>query len=312
MQIAVTFTANEFQGIYRGKKYHDEDFEQVLARADAIGCSKVILTTMTLAGAHQNISACRRFPGKCYLTLGIHPYHAADLYDGTTTIEELVNLGRTLAAQESSPLVAFGEIGLDYFYLSKVDKETQRRAFVEQLEVAITFDLPLFLHARDSCEDFISIIKPFIPKLPRGGIVHSFAGSKAEMLSLVDLGFDISVNGISFKMEEQLDMVKAIPLNRLQLETDAPWCEIPSQGGILDYLKDAPPLPANRKHGKFVSGDMVKGRNESCTIERVARIVAGIKDIPLEQVVDAAWQNSVKMFGLDVNPRRSAVVESDL
>lgn len=259
-----------------------------------------MLTTMTLAGAHQNIDACRRFPVKCYMTLGIHPYHATDLYDGTTSLQELADTGKQLVAQEDSPLVAFGEIGLDYFHLDRADKNMQQKAFIDQLELATAFDLPLFLHARDACEDFISIIKPFIPRLRKGGIVHSFAGSKAEMLSLVDLGFDISVNGVSFKTDEQLEMVKAIPLERLQLETDAPWCEITSQGSILDYLKEAAPLPVSRKHGKFVKGDMVKGRNESCTIDRVARIVAGIKGIPLEQVTDAAWRNSIRMFDLGV------------
>lgn len=119
------------------------------------------------------------------------------------------------------------------------------------------------------------------------------------MIGLVELGFDISVNGISFKTEEQLDMVRAIPMERLQLETDAPWCEIPTSDLIKEYLKDALPLPSSRKSSKFVKGDMVKGRNESCVIERVARVVAGVKGIPLDEVVDAAWKNSIRMFNFN-------------
>ena len=307
LQIAVTYTADQFHGIYRGKKYHDEDFDDVVLRAEAVGCSKLILTTMTLEGARQNHEVCKRHPGRCYMTLGIHPYHAAELYAESSRIEDLVAFGRTLLAEEDHPLVAFGEIGLDYFYLNKASKELQHRAFLDQLEVATTAefaDLPLFLHCRDAYEDFVMLIKPFLPKLKQKrspGIVHSFAGTKDEMLGLVELGFDISVNGVSFKTEDQLDMVRAIPLDRLQLETDAPWCEIPTSGPATAFLKDAPPLPQNKKHGGFVRGLMVKGRNESCVIDRVARIVAGVKGGPLDEVVDAAWRNSVRMFGLAID-----------
>jgi len=296
----VTYTAAEFHGIYRGKKHHDEDFDCVLSRADDYGCSKLILTTMTLEGAHQNLEFCQKYPSKCYMTLGIHPYHAADISDDNDTLIRLSHFCKTLTSQLSSPLVAFGEIGLDYFYLNKASKEAQQHAFLAQLELATTLSLPLFLHVRDAYDDFVTLITPFLPRLPRRGIVHSLAGTRQEMLGLVDMGFDISVNGVSFRTEEQLEMVRAIPLERLQLETDAPWCEILSTG-LERYLGAARPLPPSRKHGKFVRGEMVKGRNESCTMERVARIVAGVKGLDVGVVVDAAWANSVRMFGTEEN-----------
>jgi TatD DNase family protein len=299
VQIAVTYTANEFHGIYRGKKQHDEDFEEVLTRAEMVGCSKVVLTTMTLTGAHQNIEICKQYPNKCYMTLGIHPYHAADLYNGTSRVEDLVRFGRSILDKNKSSLVAFGEIGLDYFYLDRASKELQQKAFLDQLEVATQFNLPLFLHVRDSYEDFVTLIKPFIPRLPKGGVVHSFAGTTEEMLGLVELGFHISVNGVSFKAEPQLEMVRAIPMHRLQLETDAPWCELSSNGLITEYLKDAPPVPPGRKPSKFVRGETVKGRNESCFINRVACVVAGVKGVSLEEVATASWRNSIELFRLD-------------
>ncbi|TQB69384.1 hypothetical protein MPDQ_001923 [Monascus purpureus] len=116
----------------------------------------------------------------------------------------------------------FGEIGLDYDYLDRADKETQQRAFHDQLYLSVEIQLPLFLHVRNACADFISIIKPYLPQLPRGGLVHSFAGSKEEMLQLVDLVLEISVNGVCFHTDERLEMVRHIPLDRLHLETDAP------------------------------------------------------------------------------------------
>lgn len=235
------------------------------------------------------------------MTLGVHPYHAGDLYDRTSPVQNLVDLGRSLLADDSlkSALVAFGEIGLDYFYLNRASKELQQKAFLDQLEVATGFDLPLFLHVRDSYQDFVSLIKPFLPRLKRGGIVHSFAGTKDEMLGLVELGFHISVNGISFRTEEQVEMVRAIPLDRLQLETDAPWCFIPTTGLTKDLSKAASPLPPSKKADKFERGKMVKGRNESCVMEHIARIVAGIKAISVDEVADAAWRNSQSMFKLE-------------
>ncbi|KAL4958250.1 hypothetical protein BDW69DRAFT_154557 [Aspergillus filifer] len=282
-----------------------------------------MLTTMSLPLAHENIKIVRQFPEICTMTLGVHPYHAAEIYappeasetgdtnadnsDGRQYLQELRSFAKALLAEQTaetgSPLVAFGEIGLDYEYLTRSDKTTQQRAFQEQLAIAVELQLPLFLHVRESCADFISIIKPFLPDLPRRGLVHSFAGTKEEMLELTALGFDISVNGICFRTEEQLDMVRSIPLEKLQLETDAPWCEVlEGDEKIKPYLEGARPLPGSRKHGKFRAGEMVKSRNESCTIERVAMVVAGLKEVGIEEVAKAAWKNSVRMFGLGVKP----------
>lgn len=259
---------------------------------------------MSRSGAEKNLALVRKFPEMCKMTLGVHPYHAGEIYDGEASedgsnshLQSLQEMGEALLKEKDSPLAAFGEIGLDYVYLDRADKETQQRAFRDQLELATKFPLPLFLHVRESTEDFISIIKPFLSQLPRRGLVHSFAGSKDEMLKLVELGLDISVNGISFRTDKQLDMVKHIPLEGLQLETDAPWCEVLSTDAkIAPYLAEARPLPPSRKHDKFVLGQMVKTRNESCTIERVALVVAGLKGKTVDEIAEVAWNNSCRMF----------------
>ncbi|RHZ49182.1 TatD family hydrolase [Aspergillus thermomutatus] len=257
---------NQFQGIYRGKQYHEPDFAEVLQRAQEYGCQKIILTTTTLARAHENLKIVQQYPDICTMTLGVHPYHAAEIYqtDGKTYLDALRALCNELLAHSPSPLVAFGEIRLDYAYLQRSDKETQQRAFRDQLDIAVGMQLPLFLHVRDSCADVVEIITSYLSRLPRGGLVHSFAGTKDEMLQLVALGLGISGNGVSFRTEEQLEMVKRIPLDRLQLETGAPWCEIVEDERIAPFLARARPLPPTRKHGKFIRGQMVKGRNESC------------------------------------------------
>jgi TatD DNase family protein len=119
--------------------------------------------------------------------------------------------------------VAFGEIGLDYDRLFLTGKDQQLKYFEAQLDVAVELQLPLFLHSRAAADDFERLLRPRLEKLPKRGLVHSFTGTLEEMRSLVDLGLDIGVNGCSLKTEENLAVVKEIPLDRIQIETDGPW-----------------------------------------------------------------------------------------
>lgn len=119
--------------------------------------------------------------------------------------------------------VAFGEIGLDYDRLFFSPKDPQLKYFEAQLDLAVEIQLPLFLHSRAASEDFERLLAPRLAKLPKRGLVHSFTGTLEEMNRMVALGLDIGVNGCSLKTEENLEVVKAIPLDRLQVETDGPW-----------------------------------------------------------------------------------------
>jgi len=213
---------------------------------------------------------------------------------------ELLSALKSLAleAKEAGHAVAFGEIGLDYDRLFLTAKEPQLKYFEAQLDIAIDVQLPLFLHSRAASEDFEKILTAKLEKLPKRGLVHSFTGTAEEMKRLVDLGFDIGVNGCSMKTDENIEVVKQIPLERLQIETDGPWCEMRPSHASAKYLQDAPPLPKAVKKEKFAKGMMVKGRNEPATIPHVAHAIAKIKEITVEEVCDAAWKNSIKMFGL--------------
>lgn len=126
-------------------------------------------------------------------------------------------------AKEAGLAVAFGEIGLDYDRLFHSAKEPQLKYFEAQLDLAVEIQMPLFLHSRAASEDFERLLASRLPQLPRGGLVHSFTGTMEEMERLVKLGVDIGVNGCSMKTEENLEVVKAIPLESLQIETDGPW-----------------------------------------------------------------------------------------
>lgn len=136
-------------------------------------------------------------------------------------IQELRQLA--IESKEAGLAVAFGEIGLDYDRLFLSAKEPQLKYFEAQLDLAIEIQLPLFLHSRAAGEDFERLLGSRLAKLPKGGLVHSFTGTMEEMERLVALGLDIGVNGCSMKTEENLEVVKAIPLERIQIETDGPW-----------------------------------------------------------------------------------------
>jgi TatD DNase family protein len=209
-----------------------------------------------------------------------------------------------------------------------------------KVAASISPQLPLFLHSRAAHEDFVRLLKEAfgekLEKLEKGGVVHSFTGTAEEMRELMDLGLYIGINGCSFKTVENCAVVKEVHLDRLMIETDGPWCEVrPSHEGykyLIEKKKDAPENEQNGtasteptqkpqkqskknqkkqpevperykivKKEKWEDGAMVKGRNEPCNIERVAKIIAGIKEVSIEEVCEAAWKNTVKVFGLEEN-----------
>jgi TatD DNase family protein len=253
-------------------------------------------------------------------------------------IAELTNLLAEARASSQEYLVAMGEFGLDYDRLHYCNKTVQLHSFEAQLKVAASLQpqLPLFLHSRAAHEDFVGLLKGAfgerLEKLERGGVVHSFTGTIDEMRELMDLGLYIGINGCSFKTVDNCAVVKEVRLDRLMIETDGPWCEVrPSHEG-WKYLVDKKPEQAVAENGdangaavspklqrskknqkkepesferykvvkkeKWEEGAMVKGRNEPCNIERVAMIVAGIKGVSVEEVCEACWSNTVKVFGL--------------
>lgn len=305
------------------------------------------------------------------------PIPATQAPDPAKTATIIADLRAQLTAgREAGALVAIGEFGLDYDRLHYCSAALQLHSFNAQLALAASLSpqLPLFLHSRAAHADFVTCLKgafgPRLERLERGGVVHSFTGTAAEMGELMELGLFIGLNGCGFKTAENCEVVKAVRLDRLMLETDGPWCDVrPTHEGwrylvgmekrereveaelarlSLQAEADAQPAPdlesekaenvsaengtgdtrpqkpkkqkqppqqsskkapkkesevlerfKSVKKEKWVEGAMVKSRNEPCMIERVAKIVAGIKGVEVEEVCEAAWRNTVKVFGLD-------------
>ncbi|KAL8767049.1 MAG: hypothetical protein Q9209_006343 [Squamulea sp. 1 TL-2023] len=310
LHVGINLTDATYRGYYNhhSTPSHPPDLPSVISRASSAGVRKFMVTGSDLDQSLQAIELAKQYPGQCYATVGVHPCSARsfDKYKGggEALLQELDRVTRE--GMEGGWVVAFGEIGVDFDRLGLAGKEVQEKWFQRQVEVAVKLQLPLFLHSRAAHNSFLSILRPHLANLPLRGLVHSFTGSLSEMQELIDLGFHIGVNGCSLKTEENLEVVKAVPLDRLQLETDGPWCEIRASHAGMTVLKGVQGRESagegetwkKVKKEKWEEGAMVKGRNEPCEIGKVARVVAGVKGIGIEEVVDAAWRNSVGMFRL--------------
>ncbi|RMZ86115.1 hypothetical protein DV737_g121, partial [Chaetothyriales sp. CBS 132003] len=280
-----------FRGIYHGRQAHQDDQKDVIQRAIDVGCTKLMITGSSLVESQHAVSLAEQYPGVCYATVGVHPCSTTDFDkypDGPDAL--LKNLKAVaIQARDSGSAVAFGEFGLDYDRLFLSPKDVQLKYFQKQLELAVDLQMPLFLHSRACSQDFERLLKDKLDQLPKRGLVHSFTGTLEEMQRLLDLGFHIGVNGCSLKTEDNLAVAREIPLDRLQIETDGPWCEIRPSHASSKYLHDGPAIPKAVKKEKWQPGLMVKGRNEPATIVQVAHIVAKIKGLSVEQVSQAAW-----------------------
>ncbi|KTW29870.1 hypothetical protein T552_01074 [Pneumocystis carinii B80] len=287
-----------FRGIYREKKVHPNDFNEILLRAKEVGCCEMMITGGCLKDSKEAFELAQEY---CNFTstVGCHPTRVTEFEKYPEGPEEYLKEIYKLAlfGKKVGKVVSFGEIGLDYDRLGYASKELQTKYFEKQLSIAPKLDLPLFLHSRAAADDFIAILSPYLPQLPRKGCVHSFTGTLEEMQHYISLGLSIGVNGCSLKTEENLKVVKEIPLEYLMLETDAPWCSISPTHASYPYIKDTSYVFCAEKKDKFISGKMVRGRNEPCTIIQVACVVSHLKGLSIEKVSEAAYLNSIKMFG---------------
>ncbi|RDL37978.1 Uncharacterized protein BP5553_05411 [Venustampulla echinocandica] len=302
IDIGINLTDAVYSGEYHGTQRHPSDLSSVIERGREAGCRKLIVTGSDLKESIHSLELSKAYPGTIYSTIGVHPCSCLQFTTHEPSSAHLLSSLRTLAleAKASGHCVAFGEIGLDYDRLTLCPKDVQLEYFAAQLDVAVEVGLPLFLHSRAAHADFIRLLKEREEKLPKKGVVHSFTGTMEEMQELVEEGWSVGVNGCSLKTTENLEVVKAIPLDKIMLETDGPWCEIRPSHASAAYVKD---FDGDKwkwvKKEKWVDGALVKGRNEPCMIGKVAWAVAGIKGISVEELVEAAWANTVAMFKLE-------------
>jgi TatD DNase family protein len=194
----------------------DADREQVIERARAAGVASMIVTGADLESSRSAAQLARAHPQVLFATAGVHPHHAESLEPPT-----LAALRELLAQPQ---VVAVGECGLDY-YRNFSPHAAQRRAFESQLRLAAESGRPVFLHQREAHADFVALVREFRPQLS-AAIAHCFTGSAAELEAYLELGLSIGITG--WFCDERRgahlhELVRRIPVDRLMLETDAPY-----------------------------------------------------------------------------------------
>lgn len=254
-------------GVNLADKRFAADRDAVVDRARAAGVEVMVLTGTRLAtsAAVAELAAAR--PGVLFSTAGVHPH------DAKTVDEATADALRALAARPE--VVAIGECGLD-FDRDFSPRPQQRAAFAMQLELAAELSMPVFLHARSAHEAMCELLGA--QPLPAGGVVHCFTGGPAEAEAYLALGLHIGVTGWicdDRRADELRAAVKVIPLDRLMLETDAPYLT----------PRDLRPKPK-------------RGRNEPAFLPHVAAALARWMGREVDEVAAVTTATARRFFGL--------------
>ncbi len=239
---------------------YDADREVMIQRAKDAGIEHFVTIGCDLETSRAAVALAQHYPF-ISATVGVHPHEVKRIEGGW--YDEL----RALA--KSNGVVAYGEIGLDYHY-DHSPREVQRARFREQVRLARELKLPIVLHTREAQEDTIAILKE--EKAGEvGGVFHCFSGDAWLAKDALDLGFYLSFSGvITFQNATMLrDIVKTVPLDRILIETDAP------------YLTPAP------HRGK---------RNEPAYVRHVAEKLADLHGLSVQEVEDVTTQNTKRLF----------------
>jgi len=255
-------------GVNLTGKSFKKDKDVVVGNAIDVGVSKIIITGTTEGHSEKALQLARKMPGVLYSTAGVHPHHASEINDAT------LSCLAKLAKHEQ--VVAIGECGLD-FNRNFSPREEQLRGYEMQLELAVECKLPVFLHQRDAHNDFIKILSRYRGELS-GGVVHCFTGNREELRACLELDMHIGITGWicdERRGQELQEIVSDIPLNRLMIETDAP------------YL-----LPRNMKPKPKLN------RNEPKYLPYVCETVAKCMGKTVEEIATATTETAHQLFSL--------------
>ncbi|KAL6940370.1 hypothetical protein ACO0QE_004269 [Hanseniaspora vineae] len=301
--IGVNLIDSMYQGTYNGKQYHQCDVEAVLHRAEKFGVQRMLLTGSSIHESVETIKLAhdyeKSYSFPLYYTIGVHPCCVNEFVtDGVSTIdkvapveysEELLEKTKNLTKVKLQQLLggfkSIGEIGLDYDRLHYSDWNLQKWFFEQQLKLACILNhniktkadspkapLPLFLHMRNCCDEFIEILQKFITgfqdttdfynyeqwainkqdnvqptsftyKFPENQVlvVHSYTDGPDHVSKLLNLSPNVYIgfNGCSLRTPESIATVEKVDLARVLVETDAPWCEIKKSSASFGYVTES-------------------------------------------------------------------------
>ena len=206
----------------------DDDRAEVMQRAREAGCKAIFLPAIDLTTSQCVLTLSQKYPDFLFPMVGLHPEEVrADWREQLSRIKELI-----LHPSSLNPLIAIGEVGLD-FYWSREFEQEQLGAFEEQVRWSVETRLPLMIHCRKAQNEMVHILKRYAKGLP-GGVFHCFTGNEIEATELLQFErFVLGVGGVSTFKKSHLPQVlpAVVPLDRLVLETDAPYmAPVPMRG----------------------------------------------------------------------------------
>ncbi|MBI1207890.1 MAG: YchF/TatD family DNA exonuclease [Azospirillum sp.] len=239
-----------------------DDLDAVVERARAAGVGRMVTICTRVSRFAQVRAVAERYPD-ILCTVGVHPHHAADELSDAT-------VARLTTLADDAKVVGIGETGLDYFY-DKSPRDQQSESFRRHIRACLETGLPLIVHTRDADADTITILREEAAGSELRGLMHCFSSSRQLAEQAVEFGFMISLSGIvTFKKSEELRAIaRDVPLDRLLVETDAP------------YLAPVP------KRGK---------RNEPAFVAHTAAAVAEVKGVTSAALAAATTANFFRLF----------------
>ncbi len=240
----------------------DEDRKALIESLKENKIELVINIGYDIGSSRASVDLAKEYEN-IYAVVGVHPHDAQDVSEDY--LEELKELS------QEEKVVAIGEIGLDFYY-DNSPRDIQRKVFLDQLELARQLDLPVVIHTRDANQETFEILKEAQAKGTRG-VLHCYSGSPEMALEYIKLGYYISLGGpVTFKKARvPKEVAKVVPLDKLLIETDCP------------YLTPEP----------------FRGRrNEPKYVAYTAEVIAEIKGISIEELVEATSRNTKNVFGI--------------
>ena len=250
---------------------YEKTVDHIIQEGKAAGVERFICVGTSAASSREAVAFAESHA--MFASLALHPHEVSE--KSPEEIDADFAVLQALAAGGNANIVAIGECGLDYYYHKEPEVQAAQKAlFRRHLDLATEYDLPLIFHIREAFPDFLAIIDEYTAMGNRiRGVVHSFSAGEAQLKGAIDRGFYIGLNGIMTftKLDTQLAAAKAIPLDKLLLETDAP------------FLTPAP------------------FRGKMCELNHIvetARFLSQLRGESLEELAAATTRNAEALFRL--------------
>ncbi|MBN1107327.1 MAG: TatD family hydrolase [Bacteroidales bacterium] len=240
----------------------DNDRDEMISRALACGVEKMLMPNIDINSVEAMLSAANRYKGICLPMTGLHPTSVGADYP--EQLEKILDL------HGKHNLVAIGEIGID-LYWDKSHLKEQLEAMRQQVAFAISKNLPVVIHSRESFPEVFSVLDEFRGE-KLSGVLHAFSGTTADAERAGDMGFMLGIGGpVTYKNSKTVEVVKAAGIRNIVLETDSPWLS---------------PVPHRGR------------RNESSYIAVINRKIAEILGISEEESARVTFENSCRLFNI--------------